>query len=165
MNPKIQETFWALNWPALSAKGMQHMSTKWPDWQSRWFRGPEKKKDSTAGHCQGLRLSKEWVNTLSMAMSGTKLWCAGLRMETLSGPQHAAPSPSLKNLTVDKEITSFKPKICFGLKDTWETTLQCNQKPLILWHISEMCSSCGTCKCVCVCNMYWSLCVRFLFKF
>ena len=57
-----------------------------------------------------------------------KIQYAGLRMGTISRPQDAVPSPSLKNLTVDKKITRCKPKICSMMKDTGETTLQCTHK-------------------------------------
>ena len=129
MNPKIQETFGALNWPALSAKGMQHNVNKVAPLTVQVVQRTWKEKRLTcrtlprAAAIQGVRQYLVNVNERYQIMV-----CGSPDGNPLQATTRCY-IPDTENLTVDKEITSCKPKIGFGVKDTWETTLRCNQKP------------------------------------
>ena len=162
MNPKIKETFKALNWPALSAKGMQHNVHKVAQFTVQMVQRTFNEKKRLT--CRTLPRAAAIQGVRRYLVDGNKWYqipvCRSPEGNTIQATTRCS-HPVIENLTMDKEITSWKPKIFFGVKDTWEKTLQCNQKPLILWYNSEMCSSCGTCKYVCVKYALESVCQVF----
>ena len=120
------------------------MSTKWPHWQSRRFRGPEKKKNSPAGHCKDCGYPRSasipcrWPCTVPNSGVRVSRWEPFSGHNTLLLPCHWKPYPGHGN-----------PQLQWGERYMGHNSAV-QPKPSILWHISEMCSSCGTCKYVCV---------------